>query len=179
MQDPHIQTNQALTLRLDQLETLLRQKIIERISNQELKNTLLARLNQDKKIIVQASLDSLNDARETVLLDPLGEKNRGLNDRQDKTRILFATQLKGHDAANEINHTLAQLCDVRSRMLQQHCQEKNLLERAYQSLSRYMGRIPAQGSTTHSKFINKVDFSEVDLEEANNNVLVSSPRNGR
>lgn len=176
MLPPIAPTPAATQERLRALDASLRRGINERISDERLKSDLLARLDQDRDLIAQASVNCLDDACETFLLDPIGEKNKGLVDRQNKTKTMFITRLQGQDGANDINQLLTEMCEVRAGLLLNHLRDlqRTEIERAYNRFSALLGITP----TDQDSNIIEVGTSDADLEEDPTSVMYVSMRNG-
>jgi hypothetical protein len=137
----NVVADQATKERLRELDALLRRRIAA-LTDDDLKNGLLARLDADRDLIATAGVDRLNDARDKDLLDPNCEKNKGLNDRQARTKQTFTTRLQGNAAANEINSLLGEMSEVRSGLFQKYLQDfdRKAHEKGYNAFNDYMGR---------------------------------------
>jgi hypothetical protein len=134
---------EATKERLRELDALLRRRIAA-LTDEDLKNGLLTRLDADRDLISTAGVDRLNDARDKDLLDPNGEKNKGLNDRQNKTKQMFTARLQGNAAAEDINRLFGEMSEVRAGLFQKYLQdfERKSTEKGYDKFNDYMRRTP-------------------------------------
>lgn len=123
--------------KLAELNRELRERIEKNVKDADVKKLLLARLDEDKNLIGAAGIDRLNDNKEK---DLLGDKHKGLSDRQEETKNVFGKNLK--EDQEKINQILADMHEVRVKLLNQELLaiHRRTILRGYNKFNDYMGR---------------------------------------